>query len=422
MQSMVIRYVVATIGLLICGWAIWTSWNAGASRLLAGQSRKETPSLALADRAISLSPFDPEAYYARGRAYLTLKRYPEASKDFAAAVNLRPGHYLSWLQLGYARSRAGDQQGALTAYQEGVRLAPSYGQPRWFLGNALLRAGRRDEGFSELRRAAINDPGTFVQTIAVAWNEYDGDASAVERALQPQSSSARLQLARFLVEHENATAALELFRGTDNVSAADRKALLEALIKARKLNEAYEVWSSGRGASHQGSRSGIASITDSGFESDINLDESGFGWRPARDLKTVRVFLDTNLPRSGGSSLRLSWTGDSSPSTPVVSQIVLVEPNTRYRVSFSARTEELLTIGLPIVTVSDSSSVKETVLGESSAFPRGTSGWQDYSIDFTTGEITSAVLIAIRRQPCDTAPCAALGNVWVDEFSLRRVQ
>ncbi|MFN2500340.1 MAG: hypothetical protein ABR557_14770, partial [Pyrinomonadaceae bacterium] len=119
--------------------------------------------------------------------------------------------------------------------------------------------------------------------------------------------------------------------------------------------EAYEVWASGRDASRKESHRVISAITDGSFEKDISLDDPGFGWQLASNLQAVRLSVDTNEPHTGTYSLRLYWSGDSNPSTSVVSQLVLVEPKSRYRLSFAVRTLEMLTIGLPMVTVADAS-------------------------------------------------------------------
>jgi hypothetical protein len=86
-----------------------------------------------------------------------------------------------------------------------------------------------------------------------------------------------------------------------------------------------------------------------------------------------------------------------------------------------ARTQDLLTIGLPIVTVADASGDNGSVLGQSTPVPRGTSGWQNYTVEFATAETTSAVLIVIRRQDCKGGPCPIFGIFCVDDFSLEKL-
>jgi tetratricopeptide repeat protein len=413
------RSIVSAIGLLVCFWGMWMSGRAGYSRLLSNRVKREDAPIASVSQAIRLSPSDPKAYYDRGRALSKTGQLAEASKDFQIAVALRPEDYLLWLRLGYTRAKLDDQEGALAAYREALRLAPYYAQPPWYLGKLLLQAGHRDEAFAELRRAVASNPKFLPETLNLAWTAYDQDPHAVEQAIQPQTTAARLALAQFFTKYGKATEAVELFRGS-SIPIKDRLPLLNALLAGKRFIEAYELWASGREGSSEGHTSGIAKIIDGGFESEISLDDPGFGWQIAGNLQTGRISLDTNEPRRGRYGLRLDWNGDSNPSLPLISQLVLVEPKTRYRLSFAGRTLELLTIGLPVVTVTDASSDDERVLEQPKAFPRGTSGWQDYMIEFATGETTSAVLISIRRQHC-SGPCGIFGHLWVDDFSLERL-
>ena len=377
--------------------------------------------LASINEAIRLSPLDPEVHYARALVLWRMEQLPEAIREYESVVALRPRDYVPWLDLGSTRDNNGDEEGALSAFKEAVRLAPHYGLPRWELGNLLLRMGQRDGAFTELRRAAMSDPKLLPDVIDLAWEAYRGDAQAVQQAIQPQSPQARLALAHFFVNHEKTTEAMDLFRSTSGTTVKDRHALLTALLAARRFTEAYEVWVSGRDAGSKQNPRVISAITDGSFESDINLDDPGFGWQLASNLQAVRLSLDTNEPHTGAYSLRLYWSGDSNPSTSVVSQLVLVEPKTRYRLSFAVRTQEMLTIGLPMVSVADAGGDDGPVLAQSKTFPRGTSGWQDYTIEFATAETTSGVRITIRRETCNMVPCPILGQAWVDDFSLERL-
>jgi len=377
--------------------------------------------LASINEAIRLSPLDPEVHYARALVLWRMEQLPEAIREYESVVALRPRDYVPWLDLGSTRDNNGDEEGALSAFKEAVRLAPHYGLARWELGNLLLRMGQRDGAFTELRRAAMSDPKLLPDVIDLAWEAYRGDAQAVQQAIQPQSPQARLALAHFFVNHEKTTEAMDLFRSTSGTTVKDRHALLTALLAARRFTEAYEVWVSGRDAGSKQNPRVISAITDGSFESDINLDDPGFGWQLASNLQAVRLSLDTNEPHTGTYSLRLYWSGDSNPSTSVVSQLVLVEPKTRYRLSFAVRTQEMLTIGLPMVTVADAGGDDGPVLAQSKPFPRGTSGWQDYTIEFATAETTSGVRITIRRETCNMVPCPTLGQAWVDDFSLERL-
>jgi hypothetical protein len=251
----------------------------------------------------------------------------------------------------------------------------------------------------------------------VAWSALGGDAKALEQAIQPQTPYARLALASFFARHGKGTEAIAQFRAAGNTSSDQRQVLLADFLASKSFAAAFEVWSSGRPASDKGG----PGIVNAGFEEPIELEDPGFGWQLASNLQAVRASLDPSEPHLGAYSLRLDWSGESAPATPVISQLVLVEPDALYRLSFSARTRDLLSIGMPAVMVTDASSNDGRVLQQSKTLPQGTSWWQDFSVEFATGPKTQAVLIAIRRESCAVAPCAALGYVWVDDFSLKRL-
>jgi hypothetical protein len=104
----------------------------------------------------------------------------------------------------------------------------------------------------------------------------------------------------------------------------------------------------------------------------------------------------------------------------VIFQLLLVEPGTRYRLTFAARTEELVTGGLPVVVVIDASDDQNQILIKSKSLPQGTHQWETYVSEFTTRATTTGVFVKIRRDNCDTMPCPAFGHVWFDDFSLAR--
>ncbi|MBC8030755.1 MAG: tetratricopeptide repeat protein [Pyrinomonadaceae bacterium] len=412
-----IHYAVLIVGLIICGWGIWSSGREGLSIFVTSYAAA-TNQLDAADRAVRFGPSSSEAHYLRARLLSDNSLRTEAIRAYEQAAALRPRDYVLWLELGRARDQVNDVEGALAAFRESMRLAPFYAQPHWQLGNTLLRSGRRDEALAELRRAAASNPTLLPSAIGLAWGVLNKDPRAVEKALQPGDPAAHLALATFFARHGKAAEAINHVRAAGDLSNEQRRTLLNELLATRNFSEAYTVWSSGRKA---GNPEGLSAIANAGFEETISLDDRGFGWQVGIDPETVQTTLDPSAPHSGSYSLRLDWSGDSDPLAPIVSQLVLVEPNTRYRLSFAARTHELLTIGLPVVAIADPSSDNQVILQQSDSFSRGTSGWQSYAVEFATPGTTRAVRIVIRRQKCETVPCAAIGHAWVDGFSLEKL-
>ena len=379
-------------------------------------------SLAAADESVRLGPLDPESHFARGIALSDYGRAADAVKELEIAGALRPRDYKIWLKLGSTREDAGDDQGALAAYQQSIQCAPAYSQPRWQFGNLLLRMGRTEAAFAEMRRAAESDPMLLPALIDLTWGVFKGDAAAVRNAIQPRSTDARLMLAKTFARRGKPTDAVALFREAAEVTAEGRRELVSELITAKYFTEAYEVWSSGRGGNKDSIGNGVGAITDGGFESGINLNESGFGWQLRREQPGVVISLDTAQPRAGAYSLRVQWEGSSNPGAAVVSQLVLVSAKTRYQLRFAVRTEEIVTGGLPLIVVTDASGSSPQPLASSAALPAGTSGWQEVTLEFATGDATRSVLISLQRQGCPSAPCPIFGRLWLDAFTLEQLK
>lgn len=423
----ILRLVVASVGLLICLWGVWNSGRTGLSRLLSEYAEATIslppPLLAPANEAVRLAPQDPEAHFSRALVLWNLNQQAEAIAEYERAAALRPRDYYLWMMLGNSRDQTDDEQGALAALNEAVRLAPYYAQPRWQFGNVLFRAGRRDEGFGEMRRAALSDHTLLPNMIDLAWNASDKDPAATEQLVQPETKRWRVALAHFFARKGQATEALDVYRAAGEVAEVERQALVNELLAAKGYAEAYEVWSQGAsGAGEPSPNGGGSQFTNGSFESPLSFVEQGFGWQFARDPNTLKISLDTNDPRSGKFSLRLDWNGNSQPNTPVFSQLVLVEPNARYQLSFAARTQEIVSGGLPFVVVIDKNSADNRVLAQSKTLPKGNSSWQDYSLEFTTGSETRGVLIGLQREGCGADPsCPIFGRLWLDNFSVRKL-
>lgn len=409
----------------LCCAAAWLFARAGLSRLLSESApalrfaglRQEAARLA--EEAVRLAPLDPEARRARALSLAEAGDWRGAVEESEAEARLRPGYYLSWLHLGRAREQAGDAVGAAAAYREAARLAPAYAEARWRLGNMLLRGGRYEEAFAELRPAAASRPALFPYTVELAWRVYGEDARAVAEAVGPSSDAARLALARFFAKRGRGAEAVEQFRAAARgAGEEERRALVAELVTAEKFREAYEVWSEGEGG---GARGGVGSLVDGGFESRGNLAGPGFGWRVARDVAAAAASLDVTGPRGGASSLLLAFEGSPDVNARLASQLVLVEPGARYRLTFAARAQELVTGGPPLVAVSEASGAGRE-LARSEALPRDTGGWREYAVEFEAPAGAGAVSVVIRRQPCPAGPCPVFGRAWFDEFTLRKTE
>jgi len=365
-----------------------------------------------AERAIALAPSDPEAYLAQAVSLLNSGDFEQAYQTYERAITLRPHDYQLWFRLGYAHYFAGDVVGAIQPFKEAVQRAPYYAEPRWMLGKVLLAAGQREEAFVELKGAMSSNPVYAPDVIGFAWEAYGGNTEAIERVINPQSPSERLILALSFVSHEKIEEAMRTIRPQD-MSERDRRDFVVALLNEGQFAQAYSVWSNGKAAPDL--------INNGSFEDTISRDKQEFGWQftHAR-VEQLRFSRDSGSPHQGKLSLRIDFNGIGNASMNLVSTLVVVQPKSNYRLTWWARSKDLATGGLPIVGINDASN-DDQPLAESTTLASGTSDWQNYSMEFSTGTTTNGIYINLRRKLC-SAGCPVTGHLWLDDFSLQKLE
>jgi tetratricopeptide (TPR) repeat protein len=408
------RAIIAIIAAAGCGWCFWQSARSGRARTL-GESALATARMNEADEAVRLSPSDAEVHAVRGIVLQQSENYPEAQLEVERAVQLRPHDFTLWLLLGIIRDENQDQEGALLAFQRSRALAPAYSQPHWQLGNLLLRMDQPDEAFSELRKAATSDPELLPNVIDLAWGIYHGDINTVLAVVPPQTDAAHVELALFFARHQQAVIAAEQFLLAKTAPDRKAEALLTELLTARAYGDAYRVWARMHGLT---ATDAIGSIRDAGFESPITVGEAGFGWQIASDVTNIAMSVDEATHQSRNRSLRIDFHGNSNPQSPLLTQIILVKPLTHYHFSLAALTKDFVSAAEPVITLTDASDSKGTVLAQSAPLRSDANAWRDFTIDFTTNPNTQAITIALTRQACTSNPCPAIGTLWLDSVSI----
>jgi hypothetical protein len=390
----------------------------GFSRVLGVYSLTERSAVA-AEKAIQLAPKDAEAHFV-GAAVMSLSGMPDQSLiELERAVALRPADYGLWSELGLLRDQRGDKAGGLTAFDEAVKRAPFYSQPRWNRGNVLLRMGEYEAAFSDLSQAAQSNPDLIPALIDLAWGVSRGDVKLTEQLAQIKGDKMRIAFARFLARHGKTNEVITQIGEAGDVPDSVRRELVEQLLANGAFKEAFAVWK----VAHRveaGREATDSSIYDGGFEGALSFDQGGFGWRVPRHPEGASISLDSGRPQSGSQNLRIDFSGNSNPVSVLVSQVILVEPSRRYKVNFAGRSQDVVTGGLPLLTVSDASGDKKR-LGQSRPLDKGTSDWQYFTVAFTTTPATTAVVLGLQRENCTTSPCPIFGSISLDSFSLERL-
>jgi hypothetical protein len=383
----------------------------------------------LAMEAARLAPDDPQTHFTLARlgdrSFLP-EELPAAVARYERAAALSPNDYRLWVDLGRARSTAGDAEGAERALRRATELAPNYPGPRWHFGNFLLRQGRTEEAFAELRHAGDADPATFrPQIFNMAWGAFGGDITRL-RELAGESVPSRAALISYLIGRGRLDDALALwheFKGaelTDEQSEVGAK-LRQALVGAKRFHDALAVERVLRAAPGAGGMPEIERVLNGGFEEAVGpAGRHLFEWQ-VTPAAGAQLNLDAGSPRGGARSLRVLFESTGTLDFKNVSQLVAVRPSARYRLEYFFRTEGLKSASLLYAVVTDAAEPTR-VLASSERLPMGTTdAWQRVAIEFTAGPRTEAVQIAVLREPCNEALCPIFGKVWYDDFNLQRI-
>ncbi len=336
---------------------------------------------------------------------------------------MRPCHYYEWLDLGVTLDRLGDQRWAVAALGESVRLAPSFAQPHWQLGNLLYRQGRFEEAFAELRLGARSNANLLVGMLDLAWAAANADAGIMERLIQPQTRRSHLEFARYLATQGKGPEAARQVREVGEPQDDGERALLHqtisALLTAEQFSDAYSAWAATHALTFKDAERGPGQLLNGNFVEPIMQDDPGFAWQLLL-VPNVSASIDPAGPSPDTRSICLQFTGDNPLRSQLLYQLILVEPNSRYSLSFVARAENLVSGGPPVILALDASGKATRILSQSEPLSAGTNGWTTYKVDFAADQNTSAVVIALRRLACEQSPCPIFGKLWLSGFSLAK--
>lgn len=410
-----LRWVLFAVAIAVSLLIVRAAATFGFSRLLTTYSLM-AGNVTAANKAVEITPKDAEAHFANA-AVLSASANPETSLvEVERAVALRPSDYLLWQQLGLLRDQLGDPTAALAAFDEAVKRAPFYSQPRWNRGNVLLRTGQYEAAFKDLCQAAQSNPELVPNLLDLAWGVSRGDVALTEELAQIKSDNMRIAFASFLARRGQGNEAAAQVARTGHLPDDVSREMVEQLLAKGAFNDAFRIWK----ASHEaaaGRELTQPAIYDGGFEGTLEVAGGGFGWRVPRDLQATTISLDQVQPHSGARALRVEFNGNSNPALPSVSQLILVEPSKRYRINFAGRSQDIVTGGRPLVVASDAAGEQKR-LGQSLPLPQGNSDWQSFSFEFTAAPTTSAVVISLQRENCASSPCPIFGSILLDSVSV----
>lgn len=414
LRSSASRVAVVTV-VVISLFLGWYSFRWQVGNMLASLTPTTAPNAAeIAAAAAGLAPSDPMA------ARLAAESAADSNETisfYERAVKLAPGDYRWRVELARAFAQNGQPERAQAEFAQAVYLAPEYSSPRWHLGNFYFRQGRPDEALIELRKAAANHQTYRDQVFSLLWDYSGKDAGRLAEIVD--NPATRAHLAYFLAARGIADSAL---RNWDQLSVADKArfsyravSIADGLYIKRHFPEALSFAKQlGNALDTEPER-----ITNQSFETTIGeADQSRFGWQNFRTEPKVEITPDSKIQRSGSRSLRVTFRGFAKPQLANVYQTVVVEPGAGYFLSFWLRTDDLKSLGPPMLEVLN--GVDDKTLVRSKPFSGGTSDWQQITLEFRTPENCTGIFIRTIRDFCGE-DCPITGSFWYDDFELKRL-
>jgi Flp pilus assembly protein TadD len=377
-----------------------------------------------ADLALKFAPHDPQIRWQRGGVYfnaanedLTDERLSVALADLRQAARMNPEDYRVWLSLGRVLDRTGSTAEARAALDRALQLAPGHFDPRWALGNHLLRAGDRDASFAQMRLALANRPSALSIVFDYAWAVYQGDGRAIAEALAPPAE-VKAQLVSLLISRGEVEDGLAVWREMESPTLKDVQIVTESLVNAGRFAAAYDIWIKAE-IPDRPSADAHSLLANSSFEQPFAAESKTpfYAWRTSRPVAGMRVTLDRKEPVAGEQSLRVGFNVEQNAAIVLAVQTVPAKPKKRYCLSFFARTEGLESLSTPLVEIYDSADMKRA-RATTAQFPTRDNKWAEYTISLGTVADTEALTLRLLRPPCAESPCPISGALWVDDFKL----
>lgn len=404
---------------LVFGW-FSVSWQVG--NMLAALTPANQPNAReIADFAHSISPRDPITNWLRANVekdVFTEQGLNNAVANLEEAVRHAPADYRYWLELGRAYEQTENYEKAEKALFRAVEIAPNYSNVHWHLGNFYLRRGDEPKAFAALRKSAETSAVYREQVFSVVWDYFEKDKQKLEQ-LTGDKPDMRAGLAKFYAARELPEDSLRIWNTLTEAEKARNQDIARLIAQALYDKRFYR--SSVEFIRQLGiePQAQAETMQNGGFESPITADakEAYFGWKITKKEK-IEINPDPMKKKEGNKSLRLSFNGFSGIEIKNVLQIVPVEANKKYRLSFWVKTEDLKSAGTPWFEILNAND--EKIITTTAPFPTGTQDWTQSSTEFTMPATAQAVAIRLDRVYCGDA-CPIIGTVWVDDFKLEKI-
>jgi Tfp pilus assembly protein PilF len=388
----------------------FAKWN------FADQVSTATNIVEMADLTTRMAPGDPQTHYAAAVLYektFLPDDLERSMAEYEIATALAPHNFLFWLELGKARERSGDIDGAESALRKALELAPNYSVVQWPLGNVLLRQGKTDEGFAEIRKALAGNPMYAVPAVNAAAQIFDGNTSEIRRAIG-DNANVNAALVGWLAGRKQLDEAVKIW---NSLPADERKttlkengnALFGQLVGAKEYGLAAGVFADDPAQIKRGT------MRNGDFESPIKAQGASlFEWQIA-DGPQPQIVISDGQKHGGSHSLWLVFNSRLASEFRQVSQTVVAEPGRSY-IFEAFYKEDLNGSGAMRWEILDAVDGKVLAATDPTA---NTPEWQRMQVKFMVPQTSDAVIVRLALVNCASEVCPMSGKVWFDDLNLK---
>ena len=343
------------------------------------------------------------------------QRLSDAQSHALKAAQLSPWDFKNWRLLGMAQDAGDNLEEATRSMQIASRLAVNNSDANWMLANLLLRQNNQAESLKVFQRATRASNDLLPAAMEVVWQAFNNDIDVLS-SLVGGDVNAKLMLAQFLLEQTQADAAIKVFRGIEasaKLNSPEASSFISRLTLAERAGDARQLWVEIVGGSVRGANSG-GLMWNGSFEITSPKDFGHFDWL-LKPSNYARIGFDRSIFKDGQKSLRLSFAGkDTTKLENEIQQLVVLNPNRKYRLECFAKAGNLVTPEGPRIALFG----KTGMMAVSEPVSADTSDWQRLVIEFTTPPENVIARVAIVRIPRLEYEEPTRGTVWFDDFKL----
>ena len=384
-----------------------------ATRRLVADRFAQSSDLSSLHHAARLDPGNAIYQHSLGVRQLVLQAPQQALPHLRRATALNPNSAAYWMDLAATNQLLGDSANENAALERALAVDPHTPAIAWHAANLFLADGKTDAAMAQFRTVLENDLPLTNPAIRTAWEIRPDVDSLLENVIPP---AANMEFLKFLLSKKETKAAAAVWEKMNSlqqpVDRADLLSYERYLLSSGEVAQASRVW-------QQGARlSDIAAYQPSPenrlVNGDFSLDilNGGFDWAH-EPVQGVSVALDSGETHSSSRSLRITFDG-AGISDSGISQLVSVEPNTRYEFTALYKAREMDGAGAMQFAIHD--AYRATTLF-TSADLRDADFWKDAGGTFVTTADTHLVRLHMVRVP---AGRPIRGKLWID--GLRLVQ